>query len=139
MPPAPPLPCPDHAPVLHTDLQDADDPTVSKRQMEAAIRQLQGSTTGDELVAIINAFDVPKISYDPVSKRLYADTKWQPTMLPSAQCKMRLYSDRLALLYQRLRRNKRFQPQAQSGGDSGVSCRMGDADAGMSRCECAGA
>lgn len=38
------------------------------------------------------------------------------------QYKLRLYSDRLNLLYQRLRRNKRFQPRAQ-GGDSEVGDR----------------
>ena len=42
--------------------------------MEAAIAQLQGGEqASDQHVVVINAFDVPKISYDVVSRKMYAD------------------------------------------------------------------
>ncbi len=42
--------------------------------MEAAIAQLQGSEqAGDQHVVVINAFDVPKVSYDVVSRKMNAD------------------------------------------------------------------
>lgn len=50
-----------------------DDGMITQQQMESAIRQLAGTTSERDLVFVIDAFDVPKISYDPITKRLYAD------------------------------------------------------------------
>jgi hypothetical protein len=41
--------------------------------VEAAVAQVLGTGQGLELISIINAFDVPKISYDPVARKMYAD------------------------------------------------------------------
>lgn len=41
--------------------------------VEQAICQLQGQGQGVQLVEVINAFDVPKVSYDAVGKKMYAD------------------------------------------------------------------
>ena len=46
---------------------------ITQESIEAAIAQLQGNNQAAELVSVINAFDVPKISYDPVGRKLYAD------------------------------------------------------------------
>lgn len=46
---------------------------ITREDIEAAIVQLQGTGTAKELVAVIDAFDVPKISYDPVGRKMYAD------------------------------------------------------------------
>eukprot|EP00877_Chromochloris_zofingiensis_P012640 jgi/Chrzof1/762/Cz01g27210.t1 len=93
--------------VLKDELDD--DGMITQQQMESAIRQLAGTTSERDLVFVIDAFDVPKISYDPITKRLYADNH-PKSLIATAQAKHKLYLDRLYLLYQRLRRNKRFQP-----------------------------
>lgn len=39
------------------------------------LAELQGGRQALELSAVINAFEVPKISYDPVGRKLYTDPK----------------------------------------------------------------
>lgn len=41
--------------------------------METAILQLQGSGASAEQVVVVNAFDIPKVSYDPVGRKMFAD------------------------------------------------------------------
>ena len=43
--------------------------------VQSALAELKGGRQTLELCAVINAFDVPKISYDPVGRKLYADAK----------------------------------------------------------------
>lgn len=47
---------------------------ISKSVVESAIAQIMGKGQGFELVTIINAFDIPKISYDAVGRKMFADT-----------------------------------------------------------------
>ena len=47
---------------------------VNRAAVDAAISQLQGTGQGAELVEVINAFDIPKISYDPVGRKMLADS-----------------------------------------------------------------
>eukprot|EP00798_Chlamydomonas_sp_ICE-L_P003761 gene3761-13821_t len=81
---------------------------ITSDSIELAIAQLQGSSQAAEMVAVINAYEVPKISYDPVGRKLYADHQ-QRTLLAGAEAKHKLYTDRLYLIHQRMRRNRMFQ------------------------------
>ncbi len=39
------------------------------------LAELKGGRQSVELCAVVNAFEVPKISYDPVGRKLYTDPK----------------------------------------------------------------
>ncbi|KAI8470951.1 MAG: DNA polymerase alpha/epsilon subunit B-domain-containing protein [Monoraphidium minutum] len=82
---------------------------VTAAAVDAAVRQLAGVVTRRELVSVVSAFDVPRIAYDPVSKRMHPDARPR-VLLATAEEKHRLYLHRYNLLLQRLRRNRRFQP-----------------------------
>lgn len=43
--------------------------------MGAALAQLRGCGEVAQLVAVVDAFDVPKISYDPVGRKMFADSR----------------------------------------------------------------
>jgi hypothetical protein len=63
---------------------DDDDGIISAAEVEAAIRQLAGVVTKRDLAFVVSAFDVPRIVYDPVSKRLHADSR-PSKLLPTAE------------------------------------------------------
>lgn len=77
---APPCTYPDMA----SGDDDDEDGVITKDSVEAAIRQLAGVVPKRDLAFVVSAFDVPRIIYDPVTKRLYEDTK-QKTLLPTAE------------------------------------------------------
>jgi DNA polymerase epsilon subunit 2 len=122
--------------------------------VRAAVHALRGERQAVQALHVISAFDVPRVVYDPVAKRLLAEApgpgNWggsgngggggngngnggtggnstssdnnnknnnnhnnplASSLLPDAPDKHRVYLDRYHLLYQRLRRNKRFQPR----------------------------
>jgi hypothetical protein len=47
--------------------------TIALADVEAAITQLRDGGPSRDDVAVISAFDIPKISYDPVSSKMYED------------------------------------------------------------------
>ncbi len=58
---------------------------ITREQVDAALGQLQGGAVQDAArIVVINAFDVPKISYDPVGRKMYAD-KDQRTIFGDAK------------------------------------------------------
>lgn len=56
---------------------------LTTEAVQAALAELRGGGQSLELCAIINAFDVPKISYDPVGRKLYADGKPRTIFAPA--------------------------------------------------------
>ncbi|GBF94898.1 hypothetical protein Rsub_08141 [Raphidocelis subcapitata] len=95
--------------VLKSNMGDDDDGVVSAADVDAAVRRMTGTVAKRDLAFVVSAFDVPRVVYDPVSKRLHADSR-ASKFLPTAEEKHRLYLNRYNLLLQRLRRNRRFQP-----------------------------
>lgn len=65
----------------HTDGFQGDRLTTGA--VQSALAELRGGRQALELCAIINAFDVPKISYDPVGRKLYADIKPRAIFAPA--------------------------------------------------------
>jgi hypothetical protein len=57
---------------------------ITLADIEAAVTQLRGGGPSRDDVAVISAFDIPKISYDPVSSKMYAD-KAPRTLFPGAR------------------------------------------------------
>lgn len=56
----------------HADGAQGDRLTIDG--VESVLSQLRGSRQAVEVTAVINAFAVPKISYDPVGRKLFEDT-----------------------------------------------------------------
>lgn len=78
---------------VDADIGDADGPgadsdgdaaTIGAADVEAAVRQLAGVVEKRDLAFVVSAFDVPRIVYDPVTKRLHADNR-PPRMLATAE------------------------------------------------------
>jgi DNA polymerase epsilon subunit 2 len=86
--------------------------------MRGASAERGGARQGLELCSVINAFTVPKISYDPVGRKLYANNEPRSIFAP-ANAKSKLYLDRLHLIAQRVRRSTLFQAQTFHGGAHG--------------------
>lgn len=63
---------------------DDDDASVSRADVEAAIAQLAGVVRKRDLAFVVSAFDVPRVVYDTVSKRLHPDNR-PSKMLPTAE------------------------------------------------------
>jgi hypothetical protein len=57
---------------------------LSQSDVSGAVTQLAGSLQSIERMVVINAFEVPKICWDPIGKKLYADTASR-TIFPDAQ------------------------------------------------------
>lgn len=76
--------------------------------MQDAISKLRGEEPALQAVAVISAFDVPKVRYDPVQKKWHADEEPRG-QLATADAKHRVYLDRLQLVHQRMRRHRMFQ------------------------------
>jgi hypothetical protein len=130
-------------PVLDALLADSGGGILTRAQVRAAVHALSGEPAAVQALHVVSAFDVPRIVYDPVAKRLLSEAGGagsdggggasgggggggqgaaaasnaaaaQPlssSLLPDASYKHRVYLDRYHVLYQRLRRNKRFQPR----------------------------
>lgn len=77
--------CPDrHARMrscVHADGDRGDRLTLES--VEATLAQLRGSLQQLELFAVVNAFQVPKISFDPVGKKLYEDSAPRSILAPA--------------------------------------------------------
>ncbi|MEW5317701.1 MAG: hypothetical protein WDW38_008982 [Sanguina aurantia] len=81
---------------------------ISLDVIERAIAKRMESVQAVELLEVIGAFQVPKISYDQVGRKLYTDRKPR-CLMGVAEHKHSMYLDRLLLVQQRLRRNPTFQ------------------------------
>ncbi|MEW5303625.1 MAG: hypothetical protein WDW36_006298 [Sanguina aurantia] len=81
---------------------------ISLDVIERAIAKRMESVQAVELLEVIGAFQVPKISYDQVGRKLYTDRKPR-CLMGVAEHKHAMYLDRLLLVQQRLRRNPTFQ------------------------------
>eukprot|EP00955_Chlamydomonas_euryale_P003095 32725-Chlamydomonas_euryale.AAC.13 len=51
--------------------------------VHSALAQLRGGRQAVEVTNVINAFQVPKISYDPVGRKLYKDTSARSILGPA--------------------------------------------------------
>eukprot|EP00879_Flechtneria_rotunda_P024714 GHRR01026220.1.p1 GENE.GHRR01026220.1~~GHRR01026220.1.p1 ORF type:complete len:186 (+),score=50.61 GHRR01026220.1:159-716(+) len=88
-----------------------DEGSIDDIQVEAAIRQLAGcSISAPEAVTIIDAFNMPRVRFDNIHKRLVEDNIGPTSLQAPAEAKVKLYQQRFSMLYQRLRRDHRFAP-----------------------------
>ncbi|KAF5832407.1 hypothetical protein DUNSADRAFT_11709, partial [Dunaliella salina] len=86
-----------------------------------------GGAQAISMVNVVNAFAVPKISYDPVARKMFNDTTPRH-LFASAEAKQKLYLDRLQLIGQRMRRNRLFQQHDQllAGSSEGHTSQLTD-------------
>ncbi|KAJ2772236.1 DNA-directed DNA polymerase epsilon, subunit B [Coemansia nantahalensis] len=68
-----------------------------------------GAEGGSDLFAVISAFDVPALWYDP-SKKTFASPFERGDILPGAEAKAALFRQRYDLVKQRIMRNENFMP-----------------------------
>lgn len=66
---------------MHADGDRGDRLTLES--VEATLARLRGSLQQLELFAVVNAFHVPKISFDPVGKKLYEDSAPRSILAPA--------------------------------------------------------
>ncbi|MCO5615087.1 hypothetical protein L7F22_069375 [Adiantum nelumboides] len=98
---------------------------LSKEAIQAVLASLTGSSYNDQNVLhIIDAFEVPRLTYDPIRKLFYRCSENLP-IHGDAQSKASLYRDRLQLLHQRLIRDKHFaKPAFNFESNRAGSCEM---------------
>ncbi|KAK9814165.1 hypothetical protein WJX72_001491 [[Myrmecia] bisecta] len=93
------------------------------------IRDLLGGTASGqhatEMIQVINAFDVPRVRYEPIRKAFYCQAE-QLSLHGGPQDKQQVYLDRMYLLQQRLRRNPMFSKPVfdNLGGTSRAFCEL---------------
>ncbi|KAG1674469.1 hypothetical protein FOA52_003074 [Chlamydomonas sp. UWO 241] len=93
--------------------------------VESVLVQLRGGRQAVEVTSVINAFDVPKISYDAVGRKLYHDTS-KRSIFAQANSKQQLYIDRLHLISQRIRRNDLFMRKGLTSSGAAPSLELTD-------------
>jgi hypothetical protein len=80
-PPAPLAPSPAWPP---WPAELIDDKRVTKQLLERHLVALQGEAEEEQPVTVVSAFDVPKISYDPIHKKFFAEQRGN-SLLGTAQ------------------------------------------------------
>lgn len=98
---------------------------LSKEAIQDVLASLTGSLYQDQnMLRIIDAFEIPRLLYDPIRKLFYRFAGDLP-IHGNAQSKASLYRDRLQLLQQRLIRDKHFaKPAFNFEGTRAGSCEM---------------
>jgi hypothetical protein len=83
----------------HTDTHTCTHPThacqpaernsgqVTAAHIDAALTQLKGGAQAADLITVVNAFAVPKISYDPVGRKMIADHKPRHLLADAQVCR----------------------------------------------------
>ncbi|CAK9863769.1 unnamed protein product [Sphagnum jensenii] len=108
------------------DKQALKSNVVGKEEIEAVLSLLTGLNESDhkQMLQVIDAFQVPRISYDSIRKVFHSFIGKLP-IHGNAPAKAYLYRDRLQLLQQRLLRDKHFAKPAFGGqGSHSGSCEM---------------
>lgn len=80
--------------------------SIEKENIERAIQIClnQGSDNTESIINVINAFDFPKLSYNPERKQYYIDNN-KSLILPEADVKAKLFFERYITVLQRTKRN----------------------------------
>ncbi|KDD76184.1 hypothetical protein H632_c323p1 [Helicosporidium sp. ATCC 50920] len=93
---------------------DYVDREVPDRRLTAEIlREILNKSPSESLpssdgIAVIDAFSVPRVSFDPVRRMFYA-TPGKPSVFGSIESKIQLYKSRYHMILQRLSRNPSFR------------------------------
>ena len=90
-------------------LAECDERRITASLVSEVIDRAKGNGTDESLVEVIDAFQVPRIMYDPIRKLFHKDTKPRK-LFGDGQSKVQLYIDRFSMIQQRLRRHKLFRP-----------------------------
>lgn len=69
-------------PCLRVEL--IDDNRVTRELLERHLQALSGGAEEDQIATVVSAFDVPKISYDPIHRKFFAEDR-QNSLLGNAQ------------------------------------------------------
>jgi DNA polymerase epsilon subunit 2 len=100
---------------------------LDKATVEAIIAEVKGvddHTQGRRVLQVVDAFAVPKISFDPVRKLLHAQSG-SGALHGEAQAKASLYRERFLLLQQRILKDKYFaKPAFEGHGSQFGSCEI---------------
>lgn len=90
------------------DLNNDHSQSFASRSANAADDESQLSIHPRHWLKVIEAFDLPRLTYN-VDKKYFEALKSKPTLFPPPSHKTALFRDRYNLVYQRLLRNESFQ------------------------------
>jgi DNA polymerase epsilon subunit 2 len=112
--------------IEHVRAEQATDRVVDVRRVNAALGALSGSSQGrpaaGQVIEVIDAFDMPRVQYDS-THRAYSAAAVPRALHASAAAQRDVYASRLALIRQRILRNKIFKRPAleRRSGPAGLS------------------
>lgn len=100
---------------MHIQNQGLLIPNIERVNLEAALKECSSTGLNDTetIFSVINAFDVPKFTYDSHKKKFICNDK-NKSFLPNANNKAEYIRERYAMLYQRTSRHDLFAPPIQT-------------------------